>query len=545
MSTLTGTLREFGQIKLMAMLGTAVVLIGFFIFIALRVSSPTLSPLYTNMSIEDGGAIVSELERMGVDYELRGDGTQIMVPSNDVARLRLQMAEQGLPGNGSIVGNELFDSSESLGTSTFVLNVNKVRALEGELARTISSFQKVDDARVHLVLPKRELFSRDRQNPTASVALKLRTSNLGKEEIAAIRHLVATAVPGLDVQKITIVDQRGRLLAKGGQSEGDAHVLAEESESFRVNFENRMQERLRSLIEQSVGIGKVRITVNADIDFDRIVTNAEEYDPEGQVQRSVQAIEENEVSNEKDINNTVTVGNNLPDAAGGQDGSESQTQLTRTEETTNFEISKKVINHVKETGTVKRLSVAVLVDGVYNTVGEGDEATKEYSARSAEELASIQSLVEAAVGYDAARGDEINVINMAFAEPEDLFKEDSLGWMNNEMNGIIQTLVLGGVAILALMLVIRPLVSRAVESNVGSVFDEEFEREALLAPTNSAGQLALQSSAFLEDDGEGEELIEHAKFEGQVKSSSIKKLNTLVSEHPDETLSIIREWMFN
>lgn len=545
MSTMVATLREFGQIKLMAMLGTAVVLIGFFIFIALRISSPTLSPLYTNMSVEDGGAIVSELESLGIDYEIRGDGTQIMVPSNEVARLRMRMAEQGLPSGGSLVGNEVFDNSEALGTSSFVLNVNKMRALEGELGRTISAFQKVDDARVHLVLPKRELFSRDRQTPTASVALKLRASALSKEEIAAIRHLVSTAVPGLDVQRITIVDQRGRLLAKGGQSEGDAYVMAEESEAFRINFENRMQDRLQTLIEQSVGLGKVRVTVNADIDFDRIVTNAEEYDPEGQVQRSVQAIEENETTNEKELNDTVTVGNNLPDAQGGQEGTSAQTQLTRTEETTNFEISKKIINHVKESGTVKRLSVAVLVDGVYNTVGEGDEATKEYAPRGEAELQNIQSLVQAAIGYDARRGDEINVINMPFVEPEDLFEEDSMAWMNNEMNGVVQTLVLGGVAILALMLVIRPLVSRAVESNAGSIFDEEFEREALLAPTTPAGQLALQSNAFLEDDTEEEELVEHAKFEGHVKSSSIKKLNTLVNDYPDETLSIIREWMFS
>ncbi len=549
MSTMVSTLKEFGQIKLMAMLGTAIVLIGFFTFIALRISSPTLTPLYTNMSVQDGAQIVSELESRGISYELRADGTQIMVPSDEVARLRMVMAEQGLPSGGSIIGYELFDSSEALGTSNFVLNVNKVRALEGELGRTISSFSQIDDARVHLVTPKRELFSRDRQKPSASVAVKLRGASLEKEQIAAIRHLVATAVPGLDVQNITLVDQHGRLLAKGGASEGDPMVMAEESEAFRINFENRMQKRLEALLEQSVGPGKVRVTVNADIDFDRVVTNAEEYDPEQQVARSVQSIEENERSNERDIDANVTVGNNLPDAEQGAGGEQSNTEIIRTEETTNFEISKKIINHVKESGTVKRLSVAVLIDGIYKDAPGDEPAPPIYEARSQEQLENLEELVRASIGFNADRGDDVRVINMRFAEVEDLFEEDPMAFLDNEMNSIIQTLVLGGVAILAILLVIRPLVSSAVESNVGSVFDEEFEREALLSPMTSAGQLQQKATTFLEDDEEDnfeeKDMVSMDKIDGQVKYSSINKLNKLVDEHPDETLQIIREWMFD
>ncbi len=537
MNAMVQSLKELSQVKLAAMIGTAVVLIGFFIFLSLRISSPVMAPLYTNVPVEDGSSIVAELDSRGIPYELRANGTQILVPSDEVNRLRLAMAEIGLPSSGSVVGYEIFDSQDSLGTSNFVLNVNKLRALEGELSRTISSFSQVDSARVHLVIPKRELFTRDRSEPTASVALKLRgVSELGKEEVASIRHLIATAVPGLRPQSITIVDSRGRLLARGGDEE-TAGVYAEEAEEFRVNYERRIRTTVERLLEQTLGYGKVKAEVNAAIDFDRITRNEEKFDPESQVARSIQGIEELERTNERNVDENVTVGNQLPDAQEDNAGTIASSELSRTEETTNFEISKEVIQHVKETGTVQRLSVAVLVDGTYTTNEDGEQV---YQPRSEEELEMLEDLVRSAIGYDVERGDEVRVVNMQFAASQDPFAEDTtLAWLKDDLDTIIQTLVLGGVAVLAILLVVRPLVARAIESAELAQQEEEMEQAAL---EGSTGLARLTDGS--EDDAGEEDMINIDRIQGKVKSSSYRKINDLIDKHPDETLQIIRSWSF-
>lgn len=537
MQAVMQSLKELSQIKLIAMVVTAAVLIAFFIFISLRVSTPVMAPMFSGLPVEEGAAIVSELEKRGIPYELRVNGTQILVPADDVLKLRLQLAQQGLPSTGSMVGYEVFDSSESLGTSNFVLNVNRLRALEGELSRTIGSFQKVDSARVHLVMPKRELFTRDRQEPTASVALKFRgAARLDKEEIAAIRHLVSTAVPGLKVHRITIVDNRGRLLARGVDDEKDASVFVEEAEEFRINYEKRLRNTIERLLEQSVGFGKVKAEVNADIDFDRIVKNAEIFDPEGQIARSVQTIEESEQSNERTADDNVTVENQLPDQDAENPALLAQSQLQRSEETTNYEISKEVINQVKETGTVNRLSVAVLVDGVYTTNAEGETI---YQERSEQELEQLEDLVRSAIGFDAERGDEVRVVSMQFAAGADLgFEEGPLDFLKEDLDAIIQTLVLGGVAALAILLVIRPLVNRAIEAAELAREEEQMEIEALAGPTLS-GRLADLS------DEEEDDMIDIARINGKVKSSSYRKINELMDKHPEEALGILRQWSFS
>lgn len=537
MNAMVQSLKELSQIKLAALAGAAVLLIAFFIFISLRVSSPVMSPLYTNLPIEDGSAIVAELEKQAIPYELRANGTQIMAPSDQVLKLRMQMAQLGLPSSGSIVGNEIFDSSEALGTSNFVLNINKLRALEGELSRTIGSFAQIESARVHLVIPKRELFTREKQEPTASVALKMRgATELEKEEIAAIRHLVSTAVPGLKVQRITIVDNRGRLLAKGVDAEGDMGVLAEEVEQYRIGYESRVRDTIERLIEQSVGFGKVKAEVTADIDFDRVVKNSEKFDPEGQVARSVQGVDENEKSNERKADDNVSVKNNLPDSKADSAAVLNQSETNRSEETTNYEISKETTNQIKETGTVKRLSVAVLVDGIYTTDKDGNQV---YQPRSKEELGQVEDLVRSAIGFNADRGDEVRVVNMQFVDNQDVMTvEGPLDWLKNDLDNIIQTLVLGGVAILAILLVIRPLVNRAIEAAELAQQEEQFELDAIGGPS-IAGRLADMSG----EEGE-EDMINIDRIQGKVKSSTYRKINDLIEKHPEETLTILRQWSF-
>lgn len=543
MNAMVQSLRDLSQIKLAAMIVTAVVMVGFFAYISLRLAAPTMAPIFTAVPLEDGAKIVQELEAKSIPYELRANGTQILVPSDQVDKLRLSLAQLGLPSSGSMVGYEIFDKGDTLGTSNFVLNLNQLRALEGELSRTIASFDTVEAARVHLVMPKRELFTRDAAVPTASVALKLRgVSNLSKNEIAAVRHLVATAVPGLKPTHVTIVDSRGALLAKGQDDEsGDAGAVAEEAEDYRVAYENRVRTTVERLLEQSVGLGKVKAEVHADIDFDRTVTNSEKYDPEGQVARSVQSVTEAEKSNEGGANDTVSVANNLPgNQAAMAGGSSATSNRDRSEETTNFEISKQVVNSVKETGNVKKLSIAVLVDGIYT--GEGDKA--KYAPRSEEELKQLTQLVRSAVGYDAARGDDVQVINMQFAQnTTDLFATGPMDWLKQDLTSIIQTLVLGGVAILSILLVVRPLVARAIESAEKQNKDDEMDHAALAAPSIAARLTDQSRASSLGDEEPEEDMIDIDRVAGKLKSSSYNKINSMVEKHPEETAQIFRQWL--
>ncbi len=538
MNAIVQNFREMNQMKIAALIGAAFVMIGFFTFLALRLSAPVMTPLFSNVPLADGGRIVAELDAKNIPYELRANGSQILVPTDQVNRLRLEMAEMGLPSSGSIVGYEIFDNADMLGTSNFVLNVNQIRALEGELARTIKEMDIVDQVRVHLVMPKRELFARDNVEPSASVAMRLRSSSIGKREVAAIRHLVATAVPGLKPHNVTIVDSRGQLLAKGGD-EQDASTMSDDAEDFRTAYEKKVRSTIERLLEQSIGSGKVKAEVTAQIDFDRTVRNKEVYDPEGQVARSVQSVSENERENESNKNQNVSVANNLPNAnASDVAGNTLQRDANRAEETTNYEISKEVVNSVKETGTVKRLSVAVLVDGIY---AEGKDGAQQYSERSAKEIETLTNLVKSAIGFDAARGDEVRVVNMRFAATEEsLLEEDQLAWLKDDLTGIIQTLVLGGVAILAILLVIRPLVVRALENAAIAQELEEEDQKLLASSAASLERLTDQSAGDEEAD---EDMINIDRIQGKVRSSTYKKINNLVEKHPEETVQILRQWL--
>ncbi|NBO18874.1 MAG: flagellar M-ring protein FliF, partial [Proteobacteria bacterium] len=444
----------------MVLLGLASLLIVAFIVMALRVTTAAMAPLYTGLTLEDSARIVAELEKNGTPYELLANGSQIMVPNDRLLRMRMTLASQGLPATGSIVGYEIFDRSDTLGSSSFVMNINMMRALEGELSRTIGSIANVDTARVHLVFAKREIFSREKDKPTASVTVKMRGGkSLDNSEVTSITHLVASAVPGLDASHVTVVDSHGRLLARG---DGDTEAAsASRTADLRNAFEARMQENLQDLIEKVIGAGKVRVQVNADMNFDRVVRNSEKYDPDGQVARSVQSNSERGNSQEKAPKENVSVTGNLPQGSFPGDNGGSSSQITeQAGETTNYEISKTVENFVSEGGTVKKLSVAVLLDGTYT----GDD--EKYTPRTEEELKQIKNLVSTAIGFDEKRGDKLEVVNMRFTtETFNVGEESVFQKFKFEAQSIIQTLIIAVVAILAILLVLRPAVTTLIKQS--------------------------------------------------------------------------------
>jgi flagellar M-ring protein FliF len=519
--------RGIGMARLAAMVGVAAALFGFFVFLSTRIASTDMGLLYGELDVNDSGQIVAKLESMGVPVELRANGTQILVPRDQVLRLRMSMAQEGLPRGGSI-GYEIFDRSQSFGTTNFVQKINHLRALEGELSRTIGSLDQVNGARVHLVLPQRELFSRGEREPSASIVLRMRGSyRLDRAQVLAIQHLAAAAVPGLKPSRISVIDESGALLARGIADGDEDEQAATTLHEYRQSYEGRLRQAVETLLERSVGIGKVRAEVAAEMDLDRVTLNSEIYDPDGQVVRSTQTVEEE-------------------DALGG---AASLTQNTRTQETVNYEISKTIKTQIHETGTVKRLSVAILVDGTYT---KGADGSVEYAPRSDEELQQLARLARVAIGYDEARGDSVEVVNLRFAPADssvDVEASDGfLGFSKEDLLQIVEVLVLGLVAILVLLLVVRPLVSRAMTMSAPARESTESEAAQIAAATTAA--LAAPSSSEAADDlGEAESgiesMIDMDRVEGRVRASSIKKISDIVEKHPEEAIAILRQWMYS
>lgn len=563
MNSLFETLKSLGPARLGMMAAVAAGIIAFFIYLTSRLASPEMSLLYADLDAQDSGQIIARLEQMNVPYRIGEEGGKIFVPQDQVGRTRVVMAEDGLPSGGSI-GYEIFDRSEGLGTTNFVQNINHVRALEGELARTIRSVSSVKQARVHLVLPRRELFSRDRQEPSASIVLMLGGSrSLDRQQVSSIQHLVAAAVPGLKPTMVSIIDDQGNLLARGTE-EGNVSQTAGRAEEMRVGYESRLVRTIEELLARSLGPGNVRAQVSAEMDFDRVTENAEIFDPDGQVVRSTQVVEE-QATNQDGAPAGVTVGNNLPDALPELDsGSGSQSQTSRTEETVNYEITKTVKTHIREAGMVRRLSVAVMVNGKTVQDGEGNPT---YEPRSAEELEKITALVRTAVGYDEVRGDSIEVVEMPFIEvsrSDGTIENSFFGLTKADLMRIAELMVLGVVAVLVLLLVVRPLLGRLLEVDEESLAEgggpallpDGSPQPALVGPDGQQvprlpGEPGTTVATRVGEDGSGEkniaseidQMIDLNQVEGRVRASSVKKIGEIIEKHPEEAVGIIRGWL--
>ncbi len=533
-------MKNLGPARLAAMAGVAVGLIAFIIFFATRFSGSPMTTLYGDLSATDSREIVKQLELSGIPFTTANNNAEILIAGEQVTAVRMQMAELGLP-SGASMGYEVFDNMDALGATNFIQNVNLVRALEGELARTIKSIEGVQNARVHLVLPTREMFTRETQEPTASVYIKMSSGRLAENQVNAVQHLIAAAVPKLKPSNISIVDERGTLLSRSFEND-DAMIASQQDEAVK-NMERRLAQSVISLVESSLGPGKVRAEVRAEMEFDKVVTAEEIFNPDQQVPRSQVTVTETNQQQENDPSD-VTVANQLPDAAANTGGAARMTtNENRSEETINYEISKTTRNQVREAGTLKRLSVAVLVDGNYNINNE--EKTRTYEPLPDETLDKIRSLVNTAVGYSADRGDQIEVVNMPFTGFDLLDGEEEfnlLGFNKEEIMRMAEGLGVAVVAVLVILLVVRPLVTRAFEAMPQG-------DEALLSSDGAMAQLTGPGGVPMpmgqkEEEEDLDELIDIDKVEGRVKASSLRKIGDIVDKHPEEALSIIRTWLY-
>jgi flagellar M-ring protein FliF len=533
--------KSVGAARFGVMAGVAAVLTAFFLYIAGAITEPPKTILFSGLESRDAAAVTGKLDGMAVKYDVKDGGT-ILVPADQVTKLRMALAQDNLPAAG--VGYEIFDKSDAFGATAFVQNINHQRALEGELARSMQTIEGIQAARVHLVIPEHQIFARDDQQPSASVVLKT-AGRMDRGQVRAVQHLVAAAVAGLSADRVAIVDDRGNLLA-GGDDKSGPDALARSQDEDTTNYENSLRQRVEAIVASVVGAGRVQVQVAADINYNHTQTTEEKFDPDSKVVRSTQTVEQNASNTSGSNANAVSVANALPGGAAPAASPTDQSKDTsgRTEETTNYEISKTVKTSTVDGGDIKKVSVAVVVDG------SGDTAAS-YKPRSPEEMSKITALVKSAMGFDGTRGDQVQVTNMQFARIEDasgtpapkpLLGLDSAYWFK-----IIEAGIMCLTALLIGLFVARPLINRMFAAQLaaggGTVALANSSPVAGSLPAPASGATAPAADGSAPALSAPNASIDISRIDGQVRESSIKKVGEVVTAHPEEALAIIRTWL--
>jgi flagellar M-ring protein FliF len=542
-------LQRFGIGRLAAIVGVSAGVAAALFALVFNLGTQPKALLYANLDLKEAASISQALDQAGIKYEAKGDGSTIMVPRDKVASTRLMLSSKGLPTSGS-VGYEIFDNTSALGQTDFVQNLNRQRALEGELARTIRSLDGVTFARVQLVMPKRQLFDEEAEQPSASVVIGAAGRDPAADQVRALQNLVAGAVPNLKPERVTIVDQNSRLLGGG---DGDS-AASQAVDNQRSQTEEGLRKRIKELVEGVVGPGKARVQVTAVLDTSQVTTQEEKFDPDGQVVRSTQTTEENAKQNEPNASGQVGAAANVPGTPGASPANTNSSDSGRTEETTNYEISKTTKTTVEAPGAVKKLSIAVAVDGVTTPGAKGKPDS--YAPRTAQEMQYIDQLVRSAAGFDAARGDQISVVNVRFAQDPATAGTASAGSKlldfdkDDVMRGA-ELLIAVVVAALIIFFVVRPLLSAAGGGPAlaglpmlpagagggGAVYAGAPGMAQLTHDPQTGEPLALPGPEV------AEQRIDIAKIEGQVRASSVKSVSEFVEKHPEESVSILRSWL--
>jgi flagellar M-ring protein FliF len=535
----TQLLLKAGPTRLFAALGIAAVVAALLFTLVFRIGGEEKALLFAGVDMREAGEISQRLEAADIPFELRGDGSSIFVARSRVLEARMMLSAEGLPSRGSI-GYEIFDEPDALGQTQFQQNINRLRALEGELARTIASLDGIASARVHLVLPERQLFARETEQPSASIVLQLRRDALTPDQVRAIRNLVASATPGLNANRVTILDETGRLLAAAQTEDG---AVAEGIDARQTAMEERIRRTVTDIVEGVVGQGNARVQVNAEMDFNRVSETSERYDPEGRVVRSTSTTEE--TSTDGGQGGAASAGVNVPDATAGGASSAAGPENSSSQETVNYEISRTTRTEVSEGGRIRRLSVAVAVDGV-TTPGEGENAQPQYAPRSEEEMQRLTQLVRSAVGFNAERGDVVEVVNTQFARTASGPAAEAPGMFaflgNLDVMRIIEIVAALIASLAFVFFVLRPLISGLVRGGANAMAGAAGPVPALPGAGGAAAALPAPETAAVgaPDDG-----IDVAQIGGRMRQSSVKKVAEVVNQHPDESVQIIRGWLNN
>ncbi|MGV8938394.1 MAG: flagellar basal-body MS-ring/collar protein FliF [Allorhizobium sp.] len=543
-------LASLGQTRLLAMAGVGIVSVAVILAAAIFVNKPAYETLYVGLETIDLNQVSMALAELSIDYEVGTDGKSLKVPAGMTGKARLLLAERGLP-NSSNAGYELFDNVGSLGLTSFMQEVTRVRALEGEIARTIQQIDGVAAARVHIVMPDAGNFRRGDQKPTASVMIRA-SATTGRKATPSIRHLVASSVPGLDVEDVTILDSTGQLLTSADDS---ANGTISRSLGVVQTVQQEIESNIDKALAPFLGLDNFRSSVTAQLNTDSQQIQETVYDPESKVERSVRTTKEAQKSQQTNADSAATVEQNIPQGAPQSSGANpgSSDQADKKEEQTNYEINSKTTATVRNGFTVDRVSVAVVVNKgrIAKMVGEPVDQAKIDAY-----LAEMQKIVTSAAGLNLDRGDVVSLTAMDFLENQ-LLEESASGpgvmdMLSRNLGGIINSLAFVAVAFIIVWMGIRPMVRSVGGNSATALAGGEAEAAGLELPDFSpaiggdAGSLmdgfgsdfgfdSTDDMLSLDDDPNG-------GFNRRVKEGPERRLARMVEISEERAAKILRKW---
>ncbi|RUU81396.1 flagellar basal-body MS-ring/collar protein FliF [Mesorhizobium sp. M7A.F.Ca.MR.362.00.0.0] len=535
--SIISNLRGFGVKRLAMLAGIAVLVMGVIGIASVYLNRPAYDTLYVGLDRADVNQIGLVLGEAGIGFDVGADGTSVLVPAGTTAQARMLLAEKGLPTSAN-AGYELFDNVGSLGLTSFMQQITRVRALEGEIARTIQSISGIKAARVHIVMSERANFRRDEQQPSASVVIRYAGIDAEKSAMS-IRHLVAAAVPGLSADKVTVLDSSGNLLAAG---DDPSNTSAARTLGVEQTVEAQIGDNIRRALTAYLGPDNFRASVKAEVNTDTRQTEETIFDPNSRVERSVQSVRANENNNQKQASTPASVEQNLPETqATATDGPQSSSQNDRREEITNYEINSKKIATVSNGYTVTKMSIAVVVNQQRLTAILGKDATPEQIAKR---VAEIQKMVTSATGLDEKRGDIIDVSAVEFIDGLDGEAIPQAGMLDS-IGQHAGTMINAGAFIVVVFLVaffgLRPmavaLTAKATPALAGPSFDDV--QRSLPTPEAMA---ATDSAAIGTLPGTRPGPTPLDDLRQKIRPAPQDRLARMVDLNEERTAQILRKW---
>jgi flagellar M-ring protein FliF len=439
---------------------TGITICGFVFFISWA-GQPNYHPLFSGLNPEDAGAVLDYLKENHVQFKFSENGNTILVPKEQVYELRMSLASKGLPQGGGI-GFEIFDNVK-IGMSEFSQNINYQRALQGELSRTIDRFNEIESSRVHIVMASKSIFQENQEPASASVIVKLRPGcMLTTNKVQSIVHLLSSSIPGLDPKNVTVVDNAGNMLTRLINEEATQN-LSEDHLDYQEKIEKNIENRIKSMLETALGPAKTSIKVSCMLNLKKQEKTEELFYPDNKVVRSEQNFNEttNDGSEQKMSGTPGPLGNNEPEKSKGVSV---QKGYQKNDKTVNYEIGKVVSHIIEPVGEIKKLSIAVIIDGTYKESKdkEGNISTQ-YLPRTKDEMEKLKNIIKKSVNFDSQRGDEVDVINLPFESTkseQNPANETPGGFWSKVIENIyyIKYLIAVVFALLAFFFIVRPIV---------------------------------------------------------------------------------------
>jgi len=542
------TIQNLGRTKLISLGAVSFVLLVFFGFLISKTSNDNMVIVSEGLENVEIGKVIEKLEEMKIGYEINDRG-MLYVPKDDKSKVLIALASMGVRSN--IVGYELFDSVDSFSATNFMQSINNLRALEGELTRSVLSFSNIKNARVHINIPKKSIFSDEIQKSTGAVIVEPKKhQKLDAKQIKAIQNLVASAVANMKPEHVKIIDTNGILLSQ--EEEPDDMVSGvKHFNEIKFTYEKRVQDQLENLLEKSLGFGKVYVSVNVDMDFNQLSENAEVFDPESKVTRSEHISDEKK--DESDKESQMTIEQEIKEEAVDKSTEQMKSNSSKSEKIKNYEISKVIKSIVKSPGEIKQISVAVLVDGTYAK----DKDNKQiYTPRTEDELAKISTIVKSAIGFKKERNDKVEVVNMRFSKHEfddETLTEDKFlyGFKKDAVLSLLDKLIIGIILMFVIAIVVKPLLEKAVKmvSYKDMDIDTLMNFNTDFSMIGNDGKIkvvdpAVEKEKLLHPEDDMQDAIDVKKIDNIIEKSSLSGIFEIVDKHTNRTVVVLREWMY-